>query len=128
MAKNMETELACADCGQIKRRPLNMSAEQVWLFYPTTPWGGGETLYLNDKEAEGCNADPDDFAAEHFGMTKAEYYEWIDLGGTALCSRLNKNGKPCGQAVSKIQQGPGAWLSLHRKRPCAIHSKNGRAK
>jgi hypothetical protein len=87
---------------------------------------GGESLYLDLEEAKAYNADPDGFAAKHFGFTSAdEYREWIETQGAALCGARTRSGKLCSNFVSRIQLNPGEWKARHRQIACHAHSKSG---
>jgi hypothetical protein len=70
----------------------NSPAEQVWHTNIAVP-GVGNTLYLDDEEAERYNADPDAYAASQFGLSKIEYLQWVELeGGAALWSANQERG------------------------------------
>jgi hypothetical protein len=87
---------------------------------------GGESLDVGRAELDRYNADPDGYAAEHFGFDTAEQYrEWIRCKGTALCSERTKAGRLCRVSISKIQQDPAIWKEQHRSRACAIHANAG---
>lgn len=85
--------------------------------------GGWLTIWCPTKaEIVSYQRDPDGFAAEHFKLTIAQYREWIDLEGTALCGSLTKAGKPCNRSLGHgMQLAAQEWLHLHRKRFCKQH-------
>ena len=86
--------------------------------------GGGETLYLDLEEAETYNADPDLYAAAHFGFLSAEQYrEWINTDGAALCGERTTSGRMCKRTVSRFQLTPNEWMDRHRRVACSMHSK-----
>jgi hypothetical protein len=97
----------------------NRAARPLYYACIRTVWGG-ESIYLNKEEAEQYNADPDDYAARHFGISKREYREWIECGGTALCSQRTRAGKLCKNSVGGELQ-PDKWKRLHRTAVCHCH-------
>ena len=96
----------------------NSPAEQVWRTDVAVP-GGGNTLYLNDEEADRYNADPDAYAASHFGLSKIEYLQWIDLEGAPLCGHRTKGGDLCRNIdrrlsiASEQMEGPAPQIVLY---------------
>ena len=96
-------------------------ADATWVVGITTVCGG-ETLYLDEAEVAQYNADPDLFAAKHFGFKTAdEYREWIATDGGARCSERTKSGELCRVFISRIQLDPSEWKKRHRSAPCTIH-------
>ena len=98
----------------------NAKAEPVWLVNVIVP-PGGETLILTAEEAESYNADPDAFAAEHFGLSKREYLQWLDLEGQPLCGHRTKSGDLCRNVTGGFQLRAAEWKARHRKLFCTAH-------
>ena len=120
MKANTTTQTS-AQAGWINK-PIdpNDCAYLVCLEHPC----GGETLEIGRRELDTYNADPDRYAAKHFGFATAdEYREWIETNGTPLCSERTKSGHPCRQMVSRGQLDPAEWKQLHRNVACWMHSK-----
>jgi hypothetical protein len=69
-------------------KPLNGSVWTETFTCLVTPWGG-ETVGLNGVELVRYSADPDAFAAEHFGMTKDEYRLWV-LGSRRVRQEMTR--------------------------------------
>ncbi|MDA9448286.1 hypothetical protein [Bradyrhizobium sp. CCBAU 21360] len=82
---------------------------------------GGETIRLRAHEVEPYNCDPDGFAAEHFGLTKQEYRDWVIQEGHALCGAHTKAGKLCRNFVTQHGSEPGEWKAANRKEFCGSH-------
>ena len=66
----------------------------TWLAFAHAP-NGGESLYLDDTQAQEFNTDPDAYVARHYGMVKDDYLEWCRLDGMALCGGVTKRGRQC---------------------------------
>lgn len=98
----------------------NTQAEPVWLVNVAVP-PGGRTLYLSTEEAERYNADPDAFAAAHFGLSKREYLEWLGLEGAPLCGHRTKGGDLCRNMTGGYQLRAAEWKARHRKLCCTAH-------
>jgi hypothetical protein len=109
-----------------KQEPINSPIdpdEAVYLLCLTTVCGG-ETTCIDRAELEQYNADPDGYAARHFGFANADdYREWIECHGAALCGERTKAGKLCRQLISRIQLSPAEWREQHRSQPCTAHAK-----
>lgn len=90
----------------------------------TTPYGG-ETVGLSDEQAAEFDADPDEYAAQHFGLSKADYREWIRTRGSPLCGERTKSGSLCKQAIGPGQQEAKVWRVLHRQGCCHWHGGGG---
>jgi hypothetical protein len=95
----------------------NSRAEPVWITNVAVP-GGGNQRY---------NADPDAFAGQHFGLSKIEYLQWIDLDGAPLCCHRTKGGDLCRNMTGGYQLRAAKWKSRHRKLACTSHSAVARA-
>lgn len=65
------------------------------------PWGA-ETVYPDDAGIARYTANPDGFAAAHFGLSESDYFEWLDTNGAPRCGHPTKSGKPCGIQVSRM--------------------------
>jgi hypothetical protein len=83
------------------------------------PWGGATAL-LTEQQVSDYQRDPDGFAAAHFGLTRDEYREWLELGGAAKCGAKTKAGKPCGNLISG-QLDSREWKARHRSEYCPTH-------
>jgi hypothetical protein len=69
----------------------------------------------------------DAFAARRFGFQSvADYREWVQLDGKALCSACTPWG-PCRNRTSD-QLSPQEWLQRHRKQPCLSHALKMRSR
>jgi hypothetical protein len=100
----------------------NGPAEPIWTVNVITVWGG-ENLFLTEAEAKRYNADPDAFAARHFGLSKIEYYQWLDTEGSPLCGHRTASGDKCRNRTGGFQHVPNHWKSKHRKHLCAAHAR-----
>jgi len=98
----------------------NSKAEPIWLVYVAVP-SGANRLLLGAEEAERYNADPDGFAAVHFGLSKREYLQWVDLDGAPLCGHRTKGGDLCRNVTGGYQLCAAEWKARHRKLPCTVH-------
>lgn len=105
----------------------NGPAEPIWTVNVITVWGG-ENIFMNNAEAKLYEADPDAFAAKHFGLTKIEYYQWLDTEGSPLCRHRTAKGDPCRNRTGGFQLVPRHWKSLHRKLLCSSHADKGTSK
>ena len=105
----------------------NKPAEPVWTANTISP--GGMELHLDRAEAEKYNVDPDAYAAQHLGLTKIEYYQWLDLEGQPLCGHQAAGGDLCRSRTGGFQLTAKEWKARHRKFFCAAHArKAGREK
>jgi hypothetical protein len=87
--------------------------------------GGGEDHYLREEDISRFRDDPDAFAAELYGLTKAQYREWVALDGAALCGGTSKSGKPCRNSAAAgliSQLDAHSWLKWHRNGYCRSHN------
>lgn len=101
----------------------NSKVEAIWVANVAVP-GGGNTIFITTpEEAAHYNADPDAYAAEHFGLSKIDYLQWIDTDGAALCGHRTKGGDLCRNLVSRIQLGAKEWKAKHRKALCTTHAR-----
>jgi hypothetical protein len=82
--------------------------------------GGGKTLGIDDDDVERYRRDPDQFAADEFGLTKAEYRLWVALDGMAFCSERTKAARLCRNCIGN-QLGAAEWKALHRQFVCHAH-------
>lgn len=67
------------------------------------------------------NADPDRYAASHFGLPLALYIEWIKLDGTPLCAGQVGTGQDCRNGIGPSKMSPNAWYNSHREAYCKSH-------
>jgi hypothetical protein len=100
------------------KKPINVAVIDH-VIGVTTVWGG-EEVYITEAQIAEWQADPDLFAARHFGLTVDEYREWIELNGKALCGKLTKSGRPCNAAFG-FQLDVGEWKRRHRREACHAH-------
>jgi hypothetical protein len=100
--------------------PMNDPAVQIWIANLKHA-GGGETLYLSDEEASRYNADPDGFAADHFGLSKVDYIEWLACHGAPLCKHRTKTGDLCRNQIDGMKDSL-EWRALHRHGSCSSHA------
>lgn len=89
--------------------------------------GGGKDIYIAPADIVLYLRDPDGFAAEHFGLTKLEYIEWVTLDGAALCAARKRGGDLCRNVVSSAQLDPVEWKKRHRRGCCHAHGGTARA-
>jgi len=90
-----------------------------------TPWGC-TSIFMTIPEIEKYNADPDAYAAAHFGLSVSEYVEWIELEGVALCGEKTRKGHPCKAWLAGSRPGPiveqaRQWKATHREFACPAH-------
>jgi hypothetical protein len=106
-------------------KPINNPVAEddcFWEVSLQTPGCGGGALFLGRKEVDRYNADPDGYAATHFGFaTSDEYREWVSIDGAALCSERTRSSEMCRNAISRIQLHSDEWRRRHRLAPCSIH-------
>lgn len=104
---------------QINERVEPEIVYRVSLAHPC----GGEILSLaNQQQLDVYNANPDLFAARHFGFeTTDEYREWLEFAGTPLC-----NVHTCFNAIGSEQLDSAEWRKLHRSAPCSVHASTAR--
>jgi hypothetical protein len=81
---------------------------------------GSPIDYVPLSDMENYNRDPDLYVAFHCGMTKADYYEWLDYDGQPRCGGQRKDGGRCNAIVS----GDGDFARLHRRGRCHAHAKD----
>lgn len=84
--------------------------------------GGYLSIEIALSDLSKYNADPDGFVADYFGLSAAEYVEWIDLDGAPLCGSKTKAGKLCKVPVGRVQSGAGTWAAEHRASYCHLHT------
>lgn len=92
--------------------------EQKFFVCLDTAWGGAD-IWLNEADFADYHADPQQFAADHFNLTKAEYADWVEGGATVQCIGTNAHGKRC-KRRSKILGDEFAALRNHWR--CHCHS------
>ncbi|MBA8835189.1 hypothetical protein [Rhizobium leguminosarum] len=87
--------------------------------------GGGETVVVPSNSITEYVADPQGFAAKHFGVTKEQYQLWIETDGMPQCGATTKNGSRCKNGVSGgSQRSVEEWLRLVGDY-CAVHGGEG---
>lgn len=105
----------------------NKPADPVWVANVITVWGG-ENLFMSQEEAADYETDRDAYAAKHFGLTKIEYYQWLDTEGSPLCGHRTMRGDTCRNRTGGFQLVPRHWKTLHRKRFCKAHTPKAGSK
>jgi hypothetical protein len=106
----------------------NGPAQQIWTVNIITVWGGEELIMRREADARRYHADPDAYAAAHFGLSKIEYYQWLDTEGSPLCGHRTASGDECRARTGGYQLTPHHWQSLHRKKLCGAHARKARKK
>lgn len=87
--------------------------------------GGAHNLFVEPAEVATFLADKDQFAANYFGVTKAQYLEWLEHDGSARCGGAKAQGKPCRNYLSGYSQLPiQEWLTRDGGY-CAVHGGEG---
>lgn len=99
----------------------NKPAEPVWVANVITVWGG-ENIFMSKDEAAAYEADRDAYAALRMGLSKIDYYQWLDTQGAPLCRHRTKGGDMCRNLTGGQQLVPNHWKSLHRKLLCKAHT------
>ena len=105
----------------------NKPADPVWVANVITVWGG-ENIFMKQEEAAEYEADPDAYAAKHFGLTKIEYYQWLDTEGSPLCGHRTARGDTCRNRTGGFQLVPRHWQARHRKLFCKAHTPKAGSK
>ena len=83
--------------------------------------GGGRDVILKAADLQEFAADPEKWAAAHFGVSKENYRDWIATDGTPRCSALTKKGKPCqGTFRRGCQMDIAEWMEADGGY-CVIH-------
>ena len=99
---------------------INDQAYALWIANVSRP-GGAENIYLDDADVPKYNADPDGFAAAHYGLSKLEYIEWVSCDGAPLCRHRTKTGDLCRNMTGRVQMKAADWRGRHRQFYCASH-------
>ncbi len=87
--------------------------------------GGGETVVVPSNSVVEYVADPQGFAARHFGVSKEQYLLWVEMDGMPQCGATTKNGPRCKNGVSGgSQRSIEEWLRLDGGY-CAVHGGDG---
>jgi len=83
--------------------------------------GGGRECELNAAQLAEFIADPEAYAANYFGLTRAQFREWLESEGRMQCSALTTLGRRCRNFVSgRMQLDSDAWRRLEGEY-CVIH-------
>lgn len=93
------------------------------------PWGG-MTLTVNASEVPGLVADRDRGIADHLGVLKSQYLDWLETEGLPRCGATTAKGERCRNPISGGVQRPlEEWLQEDGGF-CTVHggerSKRGR--
>ncbi|MDH0614215.1 MULTISPECIES: hypothetical protein [unclassified Agrobacterium] len=87
--------------------------------------GGGRDIVLKPQNVEKYLADKDGFAAEHFGLTKEQYQDWVANDGYVQCSAHTTSGSRCKNHVSGgSHYKPEDWKKMQGEY-CATHGGPG---
>jgi hypothetical protein len=116
--QQMTKPLKPADEGQINKPAV---ITYVGSCIAPFPWMPDQEIYLSEEEAARYNADPDQYAAEEFGLSKPDYREWIRCDGSPLCGHRLKSGELCNKGVDQFQNAE-TWKRQHRVVRCRRHS------
>jgi len=84
---------------------------------------GGHDLFLSMDEGRVYDANPDAFAAAHFGLTLEQYRDWVHGEGVPKCSATTKRGTLCNAAVCQSVDAD-KFKQLHRKGLCHAHRED----
>ena len=103
--------------------PINGPELEVLSVVNVRRPGGGETIYLKPSEVPLFKADPDAFAAKHYGLTVAQYAEWVATEGAPLCGDRTAKGTLCKNLTGGFQLSASEWKALHRELSCHSHAK-----
>lgn len=87
--------------------------------------GGLTSIIGKTDEFEAYNRDPDGYAAAHFGISKANYVEWVEHEGMPLCGATTRAGNLCKQPVGPTNLPAQVWVSRHREVYCKTHGGEG---
>ena len=101
---------------------MNQPATAFWAACLACP-GGAKTIHLDAVEAAKYNADPDGYAAKHFGLSLADYLEWVRLDGEPYCASPTASGRLCRNLCGPTQSPALQWKELHRHGCCGTHAK-----
>jgi hypothetical protein len=83
--------------------------------------GGGHAITLRPEQIPAYLADKTQFAADYFGISKAQYLRWVETDGSVRCSRIKADGTPCRSFISgPIQLPISEWLKREGGY-CAMH-------
>ena len=100
-------------------KPIPLEALKFTLYLRSI--NGSERVTANLAVLEEYNADPDAFAARHFGVTVEDYTTWIEQNGTARCGATTSKGRPCKSGVGAGMLGLKEFLEIDRTRYCKTH-------
>jgi hypothetical protein len=97
--------------------------ETIYAVELISPMYCGGNEYLEEEQVAEYEANPDLFAARHYGFANAEYYrEWVQFDGCPRCSETNKRGFQCNGFIGKGRARNAAeWFARHRNSPCRFH-------
>ena len=86
------------------------------------PGGFAETILGETaEEAAIFDANPDAWAANHYGVTVEQYREWLDCHGLPRCGAKTKAGKLCSQVIARELLDALEFVAEHRTHYCNIH-------
>lgn len=88
--------------------------------------GGSSNIILDDlQDVVAFLADHEQFGADYYGVTKAQYLEWLEHDGSARCGGVTAKGQPCRNYLSGFSQLPiKEWLRRNGGY-CAVHGGEG---
>lgn len=90
------------------RRPYVIECGLGWTVF---------SAILEPAEAEGLLDDPTSALASHFGLSRAEFVEWLSGNGHVPCEGRYENGRPCTSRVAGVrgQLEIDAWIAARQK-------------
>lgn len=105
-------------------RTLSILRERGVEFCISVPNESGQQTYVaTPEDVLMFMEDPDSLYAKVYGVTKAEYRDWIDDLFTAYCAAKTRAGRQCRNAV---QGGYGVsakrWVELQGEY-CGVHAE-----
>jgi hypothetical protein len=98
-----------------------MSDNDVSFFSEFQTPLGTKTIFLEVDDLQRIVADRIQFVADHLGVTKSQYLDWIEAEGMPRCGATTRNGTPCQNFISGGGPLPAQrWLKLDGRR-CYNH-------
>jgi hypothetical protein len=75
--------------------------------------GGSTAVVLAPDDVSQFIQDRDTFAAQHFGVSRQQYLDWVETDGAPRCGATTKKGKRCANFVKGgIQRTIEEWVEL----------------
>jgi hypothetical protein len=93
-------------------------------YFEVATVAGGESVRVNSlRQIAEHGADPEAFAATHFGMTVEQYRLWLRLEGALRCTGHTARGRPCRNTFASHLPARD-WLAACPTARCHLHSGN----